>query len=468
MSVTKLTYFLERLSQEERDDFRGNLVRKPGKRDEILSQLVEILMEGEAENEEIYAQLYPDREYSEKQMRNLRSELFSRLTDYLSNRLFEESTEKVLFVARVLNQLKVVQHFPAVVEKYMRREENDTLSLERADLNNRLKEEFLEYQISIQGRKGLPLNELMEGTEEAFVARVLYQAIAYQESVRIYPGFAAEPPLILLDSILEKLREGAWQHSRLVGIYYGLYQLVTEPEKVEGFFRVKEMLGAYGGLIEKREAFHIYTAVLNYLARRRNSGYEEVFPEIFLLYQEMLNRGLLLEDNVFNAWHFKSIVSTAIRLEKFAWALDFIQIYGPQLSAQFQANTVNYSRGMIAYYQNRFEEAETLMNKVLEDFSDPFFGLDARSYLLRIYYETGNVTGQDALLNSFRLFLTRHQDLLPDRLENYKEFIRFFRRLVALPPDKPGRAEKLRQEILDSPRQAGRDWLLQKLERFLK
>lgn len=463
MQRSKLEYILAHIPEDMLADFRQNLESSRRKREEILGQLLSLVKEGELDKTEMYTRLYPGKSFSEKQLRNLRSELFGRLTDFLAIQHFENSPEKRLYVAKSLNAIKATLHFPAILEKYSKEDRELGLSLERMDLDNRMGEELLEHKLAVDGRKQLSLDELLVTTEEAFVGRTLYFALAQLEAGRIHKDSQASPSSLLWEHIKEKLRSGAWSESRLIQMYYGLYLLIQEPDNPTHYISVKSLLTALGGSFEKKEARQMYTLALNHCARLQNRGDDSMAAEIFHLYEEKLEHGLLVGREGMDPWHFKSVVTCALRLGKFDWTRNFLESQGPMLSPRFRENMLNYCEGKLHFFLGDFETAEGKMNRVLEEYSDPFFGLDARSYLLRIYYELGNTRGMDALSNSFRLFLRRHQQLSPERLKNYQEFIRFYRRMVALPPGKPQRANKLRAEISASPYHAGRSWLLEKL-----
>ncbi len=466
MTESKLEYFLHRLGDSERKVFQAQLLESNSKSDQVLGRLMELIVKGEKSKEEIYQTLYPEKPVSLGNYRNLRSKLFTKLMDFLAYRQFLDSPEKTLFLARALNKMNATRYFPSLVKRYVSNGPK-RLSLDQADIDNRLHAEFLQHEKSVEGRKGLPLEELIENSEEAFVAKMLYYALAHHEAHGMYKNLRETPPLKLWPSIMQNLENGNWQETPLVWIYYSLVKLVQEPDVGAHLTESKSLLTAFGAQIDRQEVQQMYTVALNHCIRTFNHGNEGYLPEIFHLYQEMLDRNLLVNNNRISAWHFKSIVGNAIRMKESGWAREFMLEYGKYLPAQFRENLLNYCQGMLAFDDGNFGEAESLMNQVLEDFEDPFFGLDARSWLLRIYYETKNETGMEALTNSFRLFIRRHRHLSSERLRNYQEFIRFYRRLTALAPGKTSQALKLQSEILDSPYHAGRNWLLEKLNKWL-
>ena len=467
MPVSKLEYLWEHMSDPEREAFRFSLSNSRRKRDEVLLQLWDLLSEETPDNAVLYAAIYPDKPYSDKQIRNLRSELFRRLTDFLAHRLFASSPEMSLFLARALNEKHATRHFPALLDKYLPQDAQAFKGITYADFHNRLYIENFQYRNNTEGRKGMDIEKVMGKSEEVYVAQMLYQGLAYHSASKMYPEMPERPPILMWDAILEKLEQGEWEDSELVQLYYSIYRMVLHPEKMDLFLRVKTALSQSTQHMVISEARQLYSLALNHCVRQLNTGQQEYEREAFHLFREMEERNIFDFLDTNGPWHFKTAVTLAIRMEKYEWARNFMAQHSDSLLSKDRDGLIYYLQGRLTFAEGNFERAESYMHRALSNIADPFMGFDARTYLLRAYYETGNVTGMESLMTSFRLYLRRHKGLRPERLKNYAEFIRFFRRLVTLPPDKPQRILKLCREIEASPYQAGRDWLLAKLGHLL-
>ena len=73
--------------------------------------------------------------------------------------------------------------------------------------------------------------------------------------------------------------------------------------------------------------------------------------------------------------------------------------------------------------------------------------LDARMYLLQIYYETGESLALESLAHAFRMFLDRNKNLSQNRKREYIDFILHLRRLSNIPLHDRKRLQKLREQI---------------------
>jgi hypothetical protein len=466
MKERKLEYFLRMMPQSDIDAFSDRLDSSSRKRFRILGFLLTLILSGMRDNEQIYARIYPKKCYTEKQMRNLRSALFAKLTDFLCEKELNLSLKKELLLPQAMNRLGTTRYFPSVMQKLESGGKQACKSVRQLEYLADLKFESLKYQNSFGGNKSYDLPEVIDRYEEAFAARTLYFALA-NHSYRNRMKASGPNHSTLLPAVLRQIEQGAFAGSLMVQIYYSLFQLQKYPENPVFFEQVKSTLSHSGQLFAKADVKEIYRLALNHCASAVNRGMSIYLKEYFHLCAEMLDRDLFVEDGRISPWQFKSLVTIAIRLGHFQWTRDFMRDYAALMTDRYSRNCLNYCHGLLAFYRADFTRAEALMNDVLQGIDDPFLGIDARSYLLRIYYETDDESGMDAMCTSFRLFLRRHRKIDEKRLKNHLEFIRFFRRLVSLGPDDEHRAGVLYDEIVSTPYHASRDWLMEKLALFL-
>ena len=179
----------------------------------------------------------------------------------------------------------------------------------------------------------------------------------------------------------------------------------------------------------------------------------------------MLKLGLLLVQDFLPPGRFKNMVILAARLGDFEWAWGFVKEYGERLGPGEVGNALAYNRAVLYYFEGRFKAAEKDFLKVVKDPEDIFYGVDTRTYLLRIYFETGNFDGMDSLCHSFRVFLQRNKKLSAKRKESFNVFISLYRRLMMVAPRDYEKLDKLKNDIQNSAKIAPRTWLLEKSRR---
>jgi hypothetical protein len=94
------------------------------------------------------------------------------------------------------------------------------------------------------------------------------------------------------------------------------------------------------------------------------------------------------------------------------------------------------------------------------DFDDVLHNLIAKAMLAKMYWETQEIDALESLLASFAAYLRRKRQVSDQQRAAYQNFVRFMRRLQALPPGKKAARTMLRAEIVDTALVAEKDWLL--------
>jgi hypothetical protein len=464
--MAKLEYFIQKLPKQLVKDFGEQLVHRPRQKDQVLGQLWDLILVGVVEKTELYARLYPGKPYHEKQIRNLRSDLFQRLLDFLVDDELRVSPEKQVLLAKAMNRYGITEYFPALAQKMETQLDNIGMGVFVAESRATLTYEIEQNKFQVDGRKGIDFPKIIAGYEEVYVLRVLYLSMAWQ-SHRNMVGETSFYQSVLLPTILSEIKAGRFAHFPLVELYYQLLLLQQNPTQHEAFFEARRLILIQGPRMEAQNLKELYLLLVNYSIQKMNQGQETFIQETYSLYLEMLDLGLIGTHNM-SAFQFKTIVTAGLKLGKCTEVAELIETYAPHLPSKYRDPCLLYGRGLLRYYQKEYAQAEGLLNRVLIDFEDPFLGMDVRGYLMQIYYETKDDIGMESMPDAFRKYLKRHRKISPARRKTYEDYIRFYRRLVRLKPGHVAQWEKLRSDILACVNGTARSWLLEKMQDLLQ
>ena len=97
------------------------------------------------------------------------------------------------------------------------------------------------------------------------------------------------------------------------------------------------------------------------------------------------------------------------------------------------------------------------------DFDDVLHNLIAKAMLAKMYWETQEIDALESLLASFAAYLRRKRQVSDQQRAAYQNFVRFMRRLQALPPGKKAARTALKEEIANTALVAEKDWLIRML-----
>ena len=472
MRSTKLFHFLSLLAPEEQKSF-GVYIRSPwfNKKEELV-QFWELLRKKmlnhasrELTEEEIFSSIFPGREFNQNIIRKLRSGLLTLVVKYLSQLQFEqEKPEQDLLLLRQLNRRLENKYFLPVYKDAIKGLETHThkgvahfrahfqLETERHIFQNR----------QVDRTSGGNLESVLENLENDYRLNRLKWAVEVLNHQKILGG--PIPDLGNMEEINRISQEKNEQDLPLIRCYFEAYKMMSDSGNPVHFDLLRSNLTEFNAQLPSNELINFYGWALNYCVRKINAGELNYQRALLELYQEMMEQDLLLVEGKISPLHFKNMVMIGSKLEEFTWVESLISAHIGNFQGGNNANISEFYTGILNFFKRNFTAAARSLNKVLEDYDDVFYGLDARSYLLRIFYEEKDADGMEALCNSFRIFLHRKNELSEIHKDNYNTFIRLFRRLFHTPPMDFEKLNKLKHEIEASGRPNGSDWLIEKIE----
>lgn len=443
MTRSKLYILLHQLSAKQRRRFLDFLASPYFNEREAIRQLVQATHEnlnqrGEMpfSDERAYALVYPDKVFNQNQFRKLRSSTLELLMRFLALEDWVSHPE-----TQLPNQLKALNQLPKApsFDQYHRKavksattETIDSLHVLYVLTKERHKQELK------QGRAASKTLFEAQQTFELWTAcEQIRTAYLQLNQARITGTTPQQSPFLKLATNTLKARFEELPKEALG--YYLLFQC-SITELAEASYRQLKTFLRQTSTADIWSHDLLYGA-LNFCYRRLNEGQRHFLQEIRSWYDWMLVEGILLEKGKLESAQLKNAVAIGIRLGEFEWAENLIANHGPKGLA------TTFCKGLIAYQQKNHPTAQRHFHQVLADPVDLFFGLDARVYLLRSYFETEDTRSLESYGNSFRVFLQRHPGLNSKRRRRYQSFVRLLRKLHETPVHKTKQLDRLRREV---------------------
>ncbi|MCC6724193.1 MAG: hypothetical protein IT258_06745 [Saprospiraceae bacterium] len=304
----------------------------------------------------------------------------------------------------------------------------------------------------------LPLQPLLEHLGSFFMATLLRYAcsaltrttVANQHfQLRLLPEvlhyLEAKPPDPVADPA--------------VAVYYRCYLLLDGRGGDADFQALKAFLTERWQAFPMNEMRDIWLLAINYGIRRLNGGDRPYVRETFELYREGLEKGILPGEGNMTEFTYKNIARLGLGLNEYAWTERFLHDAKRFLEPRHRENHFRYNLAFYHYHQKDLDAALQLLSGV--DMDDVFLQLDARSMLLRIYFEKGYHDALESLLESFQTYVKRQTNLGYQR-DNYLNLIRLTKKLLQTPLGDKAACTKLVEEIKATQSVAERNWLLDK------
>lgn len=303
--------------------------------------------------------------------------------------------------------------------------------------------------------------------DQYYILEKLRDAVEMQVRRQILHGdYSAR----LLESVLEEVRRNpdAYADAPAIRVYFLLYQLMAAPSQV-AFLHTMEVFQAHQHLFGPDEVAAIYNYLQNFCIARINANEPAFLRSLLELYHQQLERQLLHEDGYLIEWHYKNIVTTALRLGELDWANTFIEAQKSNLMPASAENAYRFSKAAWCHATGDYGSVLELLVRV--EYRDMRYNLGAKALLLRTYYELRETDALDALVESFRQYLQRNRLMADSRRSGYYHLFRLTRRLSRLRdqsgylPDEQFQLnlQKIKSDMEQAPSVFNRLWLEQKI-----
>lgn len=463
MQNSKLYYLFQSIRGDDIRRLR-RFLQSPyfNSRDDVV-RLFEYLHANEAEGalltkEAAFKHLFPGAPYDDGRMNAVMHFLFKLLKQFVAQREFELESPQP-YLTRALRKRKLPRLFEPACKKWKKQ-------LDKAPIQN-ASHHFQRYQYQLekyeydhrQRRSGrMNLQEITEALTTYYLADLLRHSCTVLTAQKVSQE-AYEPDL--LQDILAHLDRTEKQLPPAVAVYRYAYLALSNPEEKAYFQKLLLHIATHWQQFPPSEARDLYLLAVNYCIQRLNQGEKPYIRQALQLYQQALQRSLLVEEGVLSKFTYNNILMLAIGLQEWDWAEQFLEDYRHALPAAERDNLYRYNLAILYFRQGVYAQAMGLLRRVT--FSDVLYNLNARTMLLRTYYELEEFDALFALLDSFEAYVRRQKEMGYHR-SHYQALLQFTRRLLNLPEgDKDGSAQ-LKADIQAAPATAERGWLLSKLD----
>lgn len=415
------------------------------------------------EKKRVFKHLFPKETYSDLKLRRLMSKGIKNLEDFvhfwMSKKNIIEQQKNVTTFLRTSNRLRLAQQQWIKGKKELARQNNKTHQYYYTAYQ--LEREHFE-QAALQSRmQETNLQAILDNFSIAFLTENLRYACIAISHKNLYKTNYNVP---LLEEILNLASQVPYANIPAIQLYYQAYMALTVPDNLSYFEALKSNLLTHEALFPIKERRDLYTLVINYCIRRINSDESQKFiREVFELYKRGLENKTLLDNNTLSRFTYKNIAAAGLKLEEYQWIAAYIPKYAIYVEADYRESYQHYNTSKLYFAKRDYDQA--MQRLVQVEYDDLFLNLDAKTMLMKIYYETQSYDALDAFFHSFTIYLQR-KEIMGYHRENYLNIIRLTKKMLELPPRKP----KARQLLLDSIHSlqplTERAWLLEQLSRI--
>lgn len=452
MKKSRLIRILKTFDKKEVRELRKWLQSPAHNQREDVLHLFEYLFKGNhlekekyLEKERIYQLLFPNEAFDDAKIRQVIHFLFKAVEGFLIyQELMEDEVRSEITLASVYRKRKLSKLCETALKN------SDTLHSKQAYRNAHffrndylLRLERYNYLASAQ-EKEVNLQEVSHSLDATYFADKLQQScfmLAHQAVAKkdYEKGF--------LEEVLKHVEENDFLKYPAIAVYYFGYKALTNRDEESYFYNLKKELQTYGKVFPGEELRIVYLLAINYCISRVNRGQRSFYREMFDLYKTGMEDRVLFENESITQRTFVNVFTTGILLKEYEWIEQFIENYQQFLEEQYRENIVYYCLARMNFEKKNYKAAMRLL--VQYDSENIVMSLNAKSMLLKMYYELDELDALDSAIDSMRAYLKRKKDLGYHRAPS-TNFIRLLKKLVKVNPYNRTQRIELSTEIQET------------------
>jgi len=287
---------------------------------------------------------------------------------------------------------------------------------------------------------------------------------AIDSYARLYPQKKYD--IDILKSLKSLLAIDSYANHPLIKLYLISIELQNN-DCISTYKKLITLLDTFHQQISKEDLNGFYKIAGNFCSLKIKQGENEYYKEMYQIYQKRDSKGLLIENGSINIITFKNFIALSCRLEEYDWADEMIEKYINNVSTKFKDSVYNFNKGLIAFYQHKFDEA--LRHFIRVEKIHLYYDVDCRMMILKSHY----ILDKEYDERTMRIFLWTEkfikdqQKMITKEKNAYKNFIRILINIYKL-KHKAGKTskEKLHLKINNLEVLSDKKWLIQILNKL--
>lgn len=423
--------------------------------------------------EDVWSSLFPTERFHAQRFAKLNSDLLVLLELFIAQKEVEQSESLLanlkMIGAHKRNLSNIYNGIIQDVERLQKQEKNQSSHyyLNKYQIENnifKLKTENEKKNERSEIVSGLNFSNISENLDFFYVIEKLRQfcvLLAWKKMYQIDIEFDN------LQMVLEKAQQKPYNEVPAINLYYKMYLTYIEESNLDNYYELRNLIKKHSHLFSKQEQNEdIYSTALSYCINRVNKGDLSFQKETFLLYKEIIDNGILLEENILSHTYFRNIALIALRVNEFEWAENFIHNFAPYIEEKYRTTAVEFSLARLEFYKNNYSKVLEHLYKV--NYEDVWYNVNAKTLQVACYYELNEFDALESLLQAFKMFIRREKSLTNDRKEHYLHLIKFTNNLMKIDAKDQDKVLKLKTAIVETKGIVSKPWLIEKVSALIK
>lgn len=407
----------------------------------------------------IHKKLFSKQPYNDKKIRYLLSDLNHQCLQFVAYQEFKNNKDMLnIHASSGLAKRECERSFSAHLNRCKQAgDSSQRLSPDSYFSQYHLGMTEAEWQLNRGTRSPGEMEDVLEDLDKFYLVKKLQLCC---EALNVSNILAKEQALFLLDDILQSLDSHKFREIPHISIYLEIINTLRFPEEGAHFTSLMMQLQLHANRIGEDDLREMFNYVLNYSIKKINQGEASHRKVLLDNYRLMIDNGILIQDGQVSQWHYKNLVTISLRQNELEFANTFIHEFRKHLATDVRENAFQYNLSYLRFAQERFKDAIKGLQNV--DLDDVYYRLDARSILLKCYYELNDIDALFYQASSFRTFIRRNRSVSGYQKTVYSNLIKLTLALARAGLNKT-RLKRVRERLNRDSRVADLQWIEAKL-----
>jgi hypothetical protein len=257
---------------------------------------------------------------------------------------------------------------------------------------------------------------------------------------------------------------GFREYHFLFEIYYYIHLSLTDQQNESHYHVYKSLLLKNSKKINADENNFLYSTLLDYCLMKNTPEFYEEWKKLFELflkrkyYRNKVQRYIPLD-----LW--RNLVLIGIETNNHLWVNKLIDKHEKDFNPDERNNIANYSRALVHFEMNRFDDSLNCINKVHHEYFSMKY--DERNLILKIYYEMGYTSEAYLLIDSYLKSL-KNINLNAERKLQYKNFLILIKNLLKYKELKDETGASMLVNKISKSKTISKLWLLEKAKELVE
>ena len=416
------------------------------------------------EKERIFKKIFPKTPYDDARLRQSMHFLLKTIEEYLAfTALKTDDVKAQLELAKTYRHKKLDKPYEKVKKNIDKLREQFVVQDDQYY--------FLQYQIlqeeydylTKKKASSTDLQQISNNLEVSFIIAKLRLACYMLNHQSIYKK---EYDFGLTEAILLFVEKSDLLDIPAIKIYYYFYKALYDPDNEESYYTFRDSIFNHSKVLQHAEMRDIYLLGINYcITTKLNQLKKHFYSEVFELYRNGIeNKVLFTDGGQLSEQTFKNVVSIGTIVRQFQWVEQFMDTHEVYLPLANREQLVTFTKGKFHFEKGEYKKARNYL--LSSNPNDVLLNLNAKSMLIRIYYQQDEFQLLDSFLESTKAYINRKKNLVSQYRVPYLNLIKYTKKLIKVNPYDKSAKEKLRQEIDLAHPLIAKEWFLKQVERL--